>query len=687
MTVRASVIAATLARTGVTSKSMVTWQTRSVAERDDAASIAHDLTECRQRGLDWLDHTTKYQAPVPAAALQQLAEDYVASRGLVATERIDQIKLLLRHGIDQYTRQGHVAEATLIRDLFFGKTMDGPIPPASEMLKSANTLHEPVARFRHRRAQALQAFAKFLIGFVATRNPEVAADVGVPDLLDDDDGRYYQQTVKTRYADDSMRFLHLLATASRVTVVGFTNERLLPLLREALDRKRASGRADAFWDSLRIVFLDNALLAGVNDEHEDINDPYEPLRQRSQASFWAYKSIGAFLKRTRSARWALYKCPYIPAVTGSLFEFGDHKKIVHLVIRRARKPFAENVYIELEDHAEQISVVFEDIVKYSASNYNVPVGSPSGNVFQCRGRRLHSTVLKEGSRATGWLPMVLVVMTRRRERRIEPILQFRTAENSARELNRLSHLGGHILQEDCERPGDQQETGRWIFGLTDQIPAHAAARLVAEVAAIDPAGALRPRATGSYLYPDKENLFFFIFSLELPEGVEFPWQAQMHAFPLAELLAIRTSQALHSAAELCLTPVASTRIWQTAASIVALNLSLHGHDELGGVLVGLAERPGAERARIAGQIRELAAEQATPSWALGDNEFHLTGLAGWQYREFFHVLLPLYARINVDGATDLDREIRADSATMAAIDRLHGLYQNKDLMSQMPIEL
>src|SRR5262249_6415370 len=166
--------------------------------------------------------------------------------------------------------------------------------------------------------------------------------------------------------------------------------------------------------------------------------------------------------------------------------------------------------------------------------------------------------------------------------------------------------------------------------------------------------------------PDKENLFFFIFSLELQEGAQFPRQAEMHAFPLHELLAIRANQVLRSAAELCLASVASRRTWQAAAGLVALNLSLHGHDDLGGMLTGLVDQPAAVRARVADQISALAVDQATPSWALGDNEFALTGLAGWQYREFFRVLLPLYALINVDGAADLDREMRADTAKSAA---------------------
>ena len=662
-------------------------------ERNEADSIAHDLSECRQRGLDWLDQRTRNQAPIPATALEQLAADYVAAKGMRTVGRIDQIKLLLRDGIEQFM-PGHVVEATLIRDLFFGESVDGAIKPPGVLLKNASArFDEPARRFLDRRTNAMTLFANFLLELARQaelepeRQSEPQSEPEAPQLDSGDLGLYYQQEVTVRYADDSEHFVQMLARASRVTIVGLTNERLRRLLQEALRRKRASGRSDAFWDSLRIVFLARELLGVVNDEREDLKDSAEALRQRSQAAFWANKSIGAFLKRTQSSRWALYESPYMPALTGSLFEFDDRKKIVHLLIRRTRRPPSENLYIELEDRAEQFSMVFDDVVKSSASNVNVPAGIPVDRVFHCTGWRLHSNVLKDGSGAGGWLPMVLVVTTRHRGRQVEPILQLRTAENSAREINCLSHLGGHILQKDWPHPREQKAVGGWIFSLTDVIPARAATRLVTEVAETDPGGRLRPVTTGSYLYPDKEHLFFFIFSLELPDNAQFPRPAEMHAFPLAELVAIRANQVLRSAVKLCLTPVRSAQIWRAAAEILAQNMSLHDHGELGDMLLNLTDKPRAERAAAADYIGGLVTEQATPSWALGSSEFQPAGLAGWQFREFFRVLLPLYARINVDGAAELIREVQGDRAKAAAVERLYQLYQNEDLMLHMPIEL
>jgi hypothetical protein len=60
-------------------------------------------------------------------------------------------------------------------------------------------------------------------------------------------------------------------------------------------------------------------------------------------------------------------------------------------------------------------------------------------------------------------------------------------------------------------------------------------------------------STGSYLYRDKEHLFFFVSVLDLPESIQFPRRAEMHVFPLAELLAVRENQVLRSAAQLCRT--------------------------------------------------------------------------------------------------------------------------------------
>jgi hypothetical protein len=332
-----------------------------------------------------------------------------------------------------------------------------------------------------------------------------------------------------------------------------------------------------------------------------------------------------------------------------------------------------------------LSAAFQDIVEHSASNYNVPVGVPTDAVFQCTGLRLHSTVLRDGSRARGWLPMVLAVTTMRRAGQVEPILQIRSAENSARELNRLSHLGGHILQEDCG-PATGQAAGRWIFGLTDDIPFRAATRLVSEMTAIDPAGGLRPAGKGGYLHADKENLFFFVFSLKLPETAQFPWPADMHAFPLLDLIAIRANQVLRSAAQLCRMDT-SERAWNAAVEVLALNLTLHDHAELGDRLLQLrSDFPGGKE-QLAEDLTGLVTRRASPSWAVADSDAQLAGLAGWQFREFFAQLLPLYARLGVHGAADLQHRIDDDTGKRDARDRLKDIYQDENRIALMPIEL
>jgi hypothetical protein len=63
------------------------------------------------------------------------------------------------------------------------------------------------------------------------------------------------------------------------------------------------------------------------------------------------------------------------------------------------------------------------------------------------------------------------------------------------------------------------------------------------------------------------------------------------------------------------------------------------------------------------------------------------GLAGWQHREFFSVLLPLYSEISINGASDLLDAVAHDRRKSDAVARLAGLYQDEQLMASMPIEL
>jgi hypothetical protein len=656
-----------------------------MVERLDVAQVAEDLADCRQRGLDWLDRRTGNQVPVQAAALQQLAEEYSAVRLLSATGRIAQIKSLLQDGISELARQGHVSDADLLRDLFFGESANGPIRPPGELLRRAQRRvgDSTESRFRERRASVMRSFARFLIDFAGPAPGELdgPADDGSP--------AGHQQLATTGYVADNEHFIDLLARAVSVTIVGITNQQLASMLQEALRRKRAAGRADAFWDSLRIVFLGQGLLEAVNDEREEVQDPGEALRQRRCEAAWARRTVGAFLKRAQSTRWAIYECPYLPVLTGALLEFADRKKIAHLLIRSPRRATPDRLYIELEDEADRFSAVFDAIVQYSVSaDMIVPVGFPVDETFLCTEARTHIKVLKDGSGAGGWLPMVLVITPRRRGGQMEAMLQLRTEDNSMRELNRLSHLAGHVLRQDRLHPAGRVPTQPpRSFGLHDEIPLSAAQRVVQEVTGDDLASAMRPAATGSYLYPDKEHLFFFVFVLDLPDGIQFPRRAEMHSFPLPELLAVRANHVLRCGAQLCRTTEVSERVWSSAAEVVALNLSLHDYAHLGDRLVSLAGRKTDELATLAAVIDQLVTDRTSPSWASAGRDIQINGLAGWQHREFFSVLVPVYADIGINGARDLLDAVATDERKNAAVHRLADLYQDENLITSMPIEL
>lgn len=671
--------------------------------------IASDLAECRQRGVEWLDRNTQKQARVSAIGLQRLAQHYVGAKQLAVPGRIAQIKTLLRHALDELTRQGDDADARLIRDLFFGESTQTVTKSAGVLLDLArkNSGEPSEARFREWRTTAFRAFAGFLIQFVdraqresivspdpatfsdpenGTPPPEpvahAAAAAGAePDLLQ----------VTTGYVGErGDRFIELLANAVNVTIVGFTHDQLTTALSESLALKRTRlGRPDAFWNSLRIVFLGDSLLDYVNDEREESPDRGEAVRERRRAMTWGRRSVRLFLRRTLSTRWFLFESPFLPPFAGTLFELPNRKHIVQLIIRRPFRATADNLYLEFEDLADEyLASAFEDVVRNSiADNKAVPIGIPSGQKFQCKGRRFRQNILRDGSAARMWLPMVLIVTTRQKGGQIEPMLQMRTEDNAVREINKLSHLSGHVFQEDHSRSyGASPVSVPLSFDITADCTIGAAQRRVQMETGDDAPPALRPVTTGSYQHPDKEHLFFFVYSLHLPDDFDFPSRSEMHQFPLPELLAIRANHALRVAEQLCQRTELPSRLWAAAAEIVSLNLALHDYAELGQKILDLADQPRAALNSTTDEIRRLI-ERTTATYASPGKEIQIMGLSGWQYREFFTVLMPLYADIGVPRAADQLNLLLNDECKCAARDRLAELYQDEDLMRLMPIEL
>jgi hypothetical protein len=674
-------------------------------EPDDGTveAIAMELAACRQRGIERLDVSSHNQTAVQIPVLQRLAGEYVMVRQLHAHGRIQQLKFLFRDAIKAFAVENET-DALLVGDLFFGDSLNRVTKSAGELLDLARRKsgYRTEALFRQARRTAFAEFARFLPDFVGdaglgnARNarPGAAASGSVSVLPELTTPAYYEsapdpevqrQEAETGYVVNGEHFTRLLAEAANATIVGFTNEKLASMLRTALDRKRAAlQKPDACWDSLRIVFLSDKLLDLVNDERREYPSQEEALRRRREAATHGRRTVSVFLRGLPVGRWTTYESNYLPPLVGTLFEMPNGRRIVQLLIRRPQRAAEDHLYLQMEDtQGHYFSAAFEEIVHSSVDdNKVIPVGSPAVDApgrFHVASTRYRQNVLKDGSRASGWLPLVLVITWRARGGRAEPLLQLRTQLNASRELDRLSHPSGHILEDDRGRQQD--------FGLQDAVPLRAARRRVQMETSEEDSGTLRPLATSRYIHPDKENLFFFVYSCEFPEGFQLSWEAEMSSVSVSELLSVRENQALRLALQLCESPPARGKARTDAFEIAALNLTLHGHPELARRMMSSGSRGPAGIARIVPEIRDLE-ERTRQTWSgLEQNEVALMGLSGLQYREFFSLLLPYYESVGVAGAADHLRIIREDESAHRAVARLNELYHDESVMESILLEL
>jgi hypothetical protein len=669
------------------------------AGADLVAVLSQELAACRKRGIERLDLRTHNQAPVERPELQRLAREYVAMRRLSVPNDTAQIKLLLRDAIGAFSTTS-AADARLVSALFFGDSLDRVAKSAGELLdiaqKQSGITND--IRFRQARHDAFDAFADFLPGFVnsaAQSDDEGETDADVthdisPALrpLEPNGGvpipEVEQRIATTGYIDDGEHFITLLAQADNVTVIGVTNERLASMLRTALERKRAAMlRPDGCWSSIRVVFLGDELLDGVNDERV-YPDPAEARLLRRRQAAYGRGTVRAFMHRLPGrASWTIYDSPYVPPFNGTLFEMPDGQRIVQLLMRRRQRSSADHLYLEFEDtRGHYFSALFDEVVDASIDdNKVVPAGIVVRDRFQVSGTRYRRNVLIDGSHAKDWLPMVLVVTWRQRNGQAEPVLQLRTEQITTRELLRFSHLAGHIMQDEPAVAGTE-------FGLEDDIPMAAARQLVqmetGEVGQGEPT--LEPLTTGQYLHPDKEQLLFFVYGCELPEGLQLWEKAEMSALSVDDLLAIRENQVLRNALSLCDIAPLRPQIQAAAFEIAACNLVLHGHEDLARKLTDAATARKPDLDGIAAEIRDRE-ERTRQVWPTYEGDTEVVGLAGLQFREFYSILLPFYARVGVPGATEHLKFVNDDETKRAAAARLSELYHDQRRMELIPIEL
>lgn len=661
-------------------------------EGDVVAAISAELTSCRKRGIERLDLRTHNQAPLPTPQLQRLASEYLTATGRHVQGRTAQIKYLLRDAISAFADEDEV-DAKLVKDLFFGDSQHKVTKSAGELLDTARRQSEfgsSEARFRQARHNAFDNFAGFIPRFVVSARPANKADAvvetateGTPYGNDSAPAPEVQrQVASTGYIDDGEHFITLLSQAENVTIVGFTNESLASMLRIALARKReAILRSDECWSSIRVVFLSEELLDWVNDER-GYPDPDEARLLRHRLGVFGRRTVRVFLRGLPGrVRWVMCDSPYLPPLIGTLFEMPDGRRIVQLLVRRRLRNARDHLYLEFEDtRGRYFSATFDEIVQSSVDDNKVaPVGSVIGQRFRVVETKYRWSVLIDGSRAEGWLAMVLVVTWRVRNGQAEPLLQLRSHLNATRELDRLTHLAGHIMHDDPPVHGME-------FGLDDSIPlATAQRRVQMETGEID-TGELMPLTTGTYIHADKENLFFFVYSCRLPDGLELWRQAEMSPVSVQELLSIRKNQVLRNALSLCKDSRVRRQVRADAVEIVALNLLLHDFADMAQKLKDAAAVRTPDFGAIAAELGRLE-EQTRQTWPGFEGESELHGLSGLQFREFYAILLPFYASVGVPGAAEHLALIDEDESKRAAVARLSQLYRNEPVMESIPIEL
>jgi hypothetical protein len=128
------------------------------------------------------------------------------------------------------------------------------------------------------------------------------------------------------------------------------------------------------------------------------------------------------------------------------------------------------------------------------------------------------------------------------------------------------------------------------------------------------------------------------------------------------------------------------RTWAAAAEIASLNLTLHRHAELGDRLRSLPDQRQAQRDDLGPVIGTLIEKTRQP-WFSAGRVVDIKGLSGLHYREFFTLLLPLYARLGVPDAAEHLALTSRNEQLAEAIRRLAELYGDEETMMAIPVEL
>ena len=392
--------------------------------------------------------------------------------------------------------------------------------------------------------------------------------------------------IQARVGTNREYFLRCLSQAANVTIIGITNQNLVTYLQEALDRKRSQENPEAFWNSLRVIFLSRSMLADVEDELiATFPDRNEASLNRVQIAVRSKRSLSNFLLReSRPQQWSLYECNFMLPLIGAIFEMPDGQKIVQIATPRPGYSTSDHLFFEFSQEASIVAYyqsAFEEIVqRCTRLDEIVIVGTPQsreGSGFVFRHTRFQRTVLRSQSNINDWLPLVFIVLWREEAGIVWPLMQIRTSENATRELDRLSCISGYINKRDCQ----ELDTGEFLLPTMAYL--NAACRELQEELGIKDYMWPTPELVREvrFYHRDHENLYFFVCRLKVDIPLHrFHASSQLHEWSFAELLKVREYQVLSNALVFLSRDKASRSQLERTAHIIADNLVLHHQSSL-----------------------------------------------------------------------------------------------------------
>jgi len=465
-------------------------------------------------------------------------------------------------------------------------------------------------------------------------------------------------------------------------------------LEKALARKRSSSGPQAFWQSIRVVFLAEELLPYVNDDLSTrLPSRKEALAERRIHSGFGKRTVASFfLHANQPNRWRMFEYSYMLPFTGTIFDMPDGSRVVQMCSMRPRSNVHDQLFWEFEDRVDKyFAETFQEIVKESREeNEVVLVGSPIDDAtgFYSRGARFRRSAMLEGANVTDWLPAIIVATWRSSSGAAIPLLQVNTKLNSTREIGKVSHVSGYINQTDylSQFSNDQGKDIESEFHLSESIARNAVRRELFEELRLSGAGDPGLFAELPFYYANKENLYFYLFELCVPATFTSPATAEVHSWTIAELLRLREYQVLGGVRKVLSHGHLQPQQRDAAVEIAALNLVLHGQQELADILQAWAQGDQNAISKLRTRLDDLLVSTRVEKYSAGQ-ELRLSGLAGLQYREFFSAILPLYSHIGVLAAGDHLRRLRDNDVTASAITRLTTMYHDEAIMMSLPIEL